>query len=72
MEALYYDLEMPLVPIIAEMELHGVMLDLPMLRELSGFSAANCPTWRRKSSVVPDANSILIRRNSWERSCLID
>jgi DNA polymerase-1 len=35
MEALYYDLEMPLVPIIAEMELHGVMLDLPMLRELS-------------------------------------
>lgn len=37
MEALYYDLEMPLVPIIAEMELHGVMLDLPMLRELSGI-----------------------------------
>ncbi len=36
MEALYYDLEMPLVTIIAEMELHGVMLDLPMLRELSG------------------------------------
>lgn len=36
MEALYYGLEMPLAPIIAEMELHGVMLDLPMLRELSG------------------------------------
>jgi DNA polymerase-1 len=36
MEALYFDLEMPLVPILAEMELHGVMLDLPLLWELSG------------------------------------
>jgi DNA polymerase-1 len=36
MEALYFDLEMPLVTILAEMELHGVMLDLPLLRELSG------------------------------------
>jgi DNA polymerase I len=36
MEALFFDLEMPLVTILAEMELHGVMLDLPLLRELSG------------------------------------
>jgi DNA polymerase-1 len=36
MERLFFDLEMPLVPILAEMELHGVMLDLPLLRELSG------------------------------------
>ncbi len=36
MEALYFDLEMPLLTILAEMELHGVMLDLPLLRELSG------------------------------------
>lgn len=35
MERIFYQLEMPLVPILAEMELHGVLLDLPLLRELS-------------------------------------
>jgi DNA polymerase-1 len=38
MEELFFDLEMPLVKILAEMELAGVMLDLPLLRQLSdGF-----------------------------------
>jgi DNA polymerase-1 len=35
MERLFFDLEMPLVTIIAEMELAGVQLDLPFLAELS-------------------------------------
>lgn len=35
MQQLLYDLEMPLVTIIAEMELLGVRLDLPLLAELS-------------------------------------
>ncbi len=40
MERLYFDLEMPLVKILAEMELYGVKVDLPLLKELSdGFSA---------------------------------
>ena len=40
MERLFFDLEMPLVPILAEMELAGVKLDLPLLAELSaGFGA---------------------------------
>jgi DNA polymerase I len=38
MEELFFELEMPLVKILAEMELAGVMLDLPLLRRLSdGF-----------------------------------
>ena len=38
MEKLFFELEMPLVKILAEMELAGVKLDLPLLRELSdGF-----------------------------------
>jgi DNA polymerase-1 len=38
MERLFYDVEMPLVKILAEMELAGVKLDLNLLRELSdGF-----------------------------------
>jgi len=38
MEDLFFNLEMPLVKILAEMELTGVMLDLPLLRKLSdGF-----------------------------------
>lgn len=38
MERLFFDVEMPLVPILAEMELAGVKLDLPLLGELSaGF-----------------------------------
>jgi DNA polymerase-1 len=39
MDSLFFDLEMPLVKIIAEMELQGVKLDLPLLRELSGMFA---------------------------------
>jgi len=40
MERLFFDLEMPLVTILAEMELEGVMIDLDMLRELSeGFAS---------------------------------
>lgn len=35
MERLFYDVEMPLVTILAEMELTGVRLDLPLLAELS-------------------------------------
>jgi DNA polymerase-1 len=39
MDSLFFDLEMPLVKILAEMELQGVRLDLPLLRELSGMFA---------------------------------
>lgn len=35
MAGLFYDVEMPLVAILAEMELTGVRLDLPLLAELS-------------------------------------
>ena len=35
MASLLFDLETPLVPVIAEMELAGVLLDLPLLAELS-------------------------------------
>ncbi|HTP63872.1 MAG TPA: DNA polymerase I [Geobacteraceae bacterium] len=38
MERLFFDVEMPLVRILAEMELAGVKLDLPLLKKLSdGF-----------------------------------
>jgi len=38
MERLFFEVEMPLVKILAEMELAGVKLDLPLLRKLSdGF-----------------------------------
>ena len=36
MEALFYDLEMPLVPILGGMEQHGVLLDTSLLAGLSG------------------------------------
>jgi DNA polymerase-1 len=36
MERLFYEVEMPLVKILAEMELSGVKLDLPLLAKLSG------------------------------------
>jgi len=39
MDSLFFDLEMPLVKILAEMELQGVRLDLPLLGELSGMFA---------------------------------
>ena len=40
MERLFFDLEMPLVKVLAEMEIAGVKLDLPLLIQLSdGFGA---------------------------------
>jgi DNA polymerase I len=35
MERLFFETEMPLVEILAEMELYGVKLDLPLMRDLS-------------------------------------
>lgn len=35
MERLYYDIEMPLVEILAEMELYGVKLDVNLMKEIS-------------------------------------
>jgi DNA polymerase-1 len=48
MESLFFDLEMPLVKILAEMELQGVKLDLELLRELSGQFAAQLATLEKE------------------------
>jgi DNA polymerase-1 len=34
-EGLFYDLEMPLIPILAEMEMEGIGLDIPFLKDMS-------------------------------------
>lgn len=44
MDDLFFNLEMPLVKILAEMELRGVKLDLALLRELSGMFAGQLAT----------------------------
>jgi DNA polymerase-1 len=48
MDRLFFDLEMPLVTILAEMELHGVMLDLTLLGELSGTFADQLATLEKE------------------------
>ena len=52
MERLFFDLEMPLVKILAEMELHGVKLDLELLRELSGQFAGQLATLEKEIFAV--------------------
>jgi DNA polymerase I len=48
MDRLFFDLEMPLVKILAEMELRGVKLDLSLLRELSGMFAVQLATLEKE------------------------
>jgi len=48
MDRLFFDLEMPLVKILAEMELRGVKLDLALLRELSGMFAGQLATLEKE------------------------
>jgi DNA polymerase-1 len=48
MDSLFFDLEMPLVKILAEMELQGVRLDLPLLGELSGMFAGQLATLEKE------------------------
>jgi len=48
MDRLFFDLEMPLVKILAEMELRGVKLDLALLRELSGLFAGQLATLEKE------------------------
>jgi len=48
MDHLFFDLEMPLVKILAEMELQGVKLDLELLRELSGQFAGQLATLEKE------------------------
>jgi DNA polymerase-1 len=48
MEQLFFGLEMPLVKILAEMELYGVKVDQPLLRELSEGFAVQLATLERE------------------------
>jgi len=48
MDSLFFDLEMPLVKILAEMELRGVKLDLALLLELSGMFAGQLATLEKE------------------------
>ena len=48
MDSLFFELEMPLVKILAEMELQGVRLDLSLLRELSGLFAGQLATLEKE------------------------
>ncbi len=48
MDDLYFNLEMPLVKILAEMELRGVKLDLALLRELSGMFTGQLATLEKE------------------------
>ncbi|ABB33198.1 DNA polymerase I [Geobacter metallireducens RCH3] len=55
MERLFFDVEMPLVPILAEMELAGVKLDLPLLGELSaGFGKQLAELEGRITGLAPE------------------
>ncbi|RNC72679.1 MAG: DNA polymerase I [Desulfuromonadales bacterium] len=59
MERLFFELEMPLVPILAEMELAGVRLDLPLLAELSaGFGAQLTGLEERIMTLAPEPFNI--------------
>ncbi len=52
MDRLLFDLEMPLVPILAEMELAGVRLDLPLLAELSAGLGAQLADLEREIHIL--------------------
>ena len=55
MERLFFEVEMPLVPILAEMELAGVRLDLSLLGELSaGFGAQLSELEGRITGLAPE------------------
>ncbi|GLI37474.1 DNA polymerase I [Geobacter hydrogenophilus] len=59
MERLFFDVEMPLVPILAEMELAGVKLDLPLLGELSaGFGKQLAELEERITGLAPEPFNI--------------
>jgi DNA polymerase-1 len=48
MDSLFFELEMPLVKILAEMEMQGVRLDLELLRELSGLFSGQLAALERE------------------------
>ncbi|AJE04258.1 DNA polymerase I [Geobacter pickeringii] len=59
MERLFDEVEMPLVPILAEMELAGVKLDLPLLGELSaGFGKQLAELEGRIAGLAPEPFNI--------------
>uniref|UniRef100_A0A831XNH4 DNA polymerase I n=1 Tax=Geobacter metallireducens TaxID=28232 RepID=A0A831XNH4_GEOME len=59
MERLFFEVEMPLVPILAEMELAGVKLDIPLLGELSaGLGAQLAELEERITGLAPEPFNI--------------
>ena len=66
---LYETIDLPLAPVLASMERHGVRVDRKALAAMSRrWSAKSAPS-KKPSGSLPDWNSISIRRSSLPKFC---
>ena len=70
MEKLYYEIELPLCRVLAEMEYAGVKADQMALISFGNMLQSRIEAASRPFSISPGANSISIPRSSSARSCL--
>jgi DNA polymerase-1 len=62
---LYEDLELPLIQVLADMEMNGVGLDTDLLNDLSKEFSINMDRIEKAFIVWPGGNLILIRQTAW-------
>ena len=70
MTALYETIERPLIPVVADMEAAGVLVDRAVLADLSQrLRRSGWRSWRRRSTSSPAIPSTSARPSSWARCC---
>ena len=69
MTALYRDIELPLMPVLADMEAAGVKVDIYRLAEIAAKLATRSTSSRSAPTSSPAARSRSARPSSWARCC---
>lgn len=67
-QKLFDEIEIPLVQVLADMELEGINLDQKFLNSLSEELNADILSLEQKSTRKPVKNLISVRQNNWAKS----
>jgi len=67
-ERVFYEVESPLVPVLADMEHEGIRVDAGALRDFAAQLAKEIDALERRFAGWPGPLSILDLQNSWARS----
>ena len=69
---LFNEVEMPLIPVLLDMEINGMAVDMGILGKMAEQLGEQIKVLENKIYTQADGDSTSIRRSSWEKCFLIN